>query len=74
MPTLMQFAARHLIGEHDFSSFRAAGCQSKSPVRRIEALEVVRHGDYVVIEVRANGFLYHMVRNIVGSLVRVGQR
>lgn len=70
--TLMQLAARHLIGEHDFSSFRAAGCQSKSPVRRIEALEVVRHGDHVVIEVRANGFLYHMVRNIVGSLVRVG--
>jgi tRNA pseudouridine38-40 synthase len=68
----MQMAARHLIGEHDFSSFRAAGCQSKSPVRRIETLAVVRHDDYVVIEVRANGFLYHMVRNIVGSLVRVG--
>lgn len=70
---LMQCAASHLIGEHDFSSFRAAGCQAKSPHRRIEALEVVRHGDYVVIEVRANGFLYHMVRNIVGSLVRVGR-
>jgi tRNA pseudouridine38-40 synthase len=69
---LMQMAARHLIGEHDFSSFRAAGCQSKNPVRRIEALEVVRHGEHVVIEVRANGFLYHMVRNIVGSLVRAG--
>lgn len=69
---LMQLAARQLLGEHDFSSFRAAGCQSRSAVRRIEALEVVRHGDYVVIEVRANGFLYHMVRNIVGSLVRVG--
>jgi tRNA pseudouridine38-40 synthase len=69
---VMQVAASHLIGEHDFSSFRAAGCQSKNPVRRIEALEVVRHGEHVVIEVRANGFLYHMVRNIVGSLVRAG--
>jgi tRNA pseudouridine38-40 synthase len=69
---LMQQAGRQLVGEHDFSSFRAAGCQSKSPVRRIESLEVVRHGDYVVVEVRANGFLYHMVRNIVGSLVHVG--
>ena len=68
----MQAAGRILVGEHDFSSFRAAGCQSKSPVRRIERLEVIRHGDYLVIEVRANGFLYHMVRNIVGSLVRIG--
>jgi tRNA pseudouridine38-40 synthase len=69
---LMQAAGRYLLGEHDFSSFRAAGCQSKSAVRRIERLEVVRQGSYLVIEVRANGFLYHMVRNIVGSLVRVG--
>lgn len=69
---LMQAAGRTLIGEHDFSSFRAAGCQSKSPVRTVEHLEVVRHGDYIVVDIRANGFLYHMVRNIVGSLVRVG--
>jgi tRNA pseudouridine38-40 synthase len=69
---LMQLAGQHLVGEQDFSAFRGAGCQSKSPVRRIEALDVVRHGDYVVIEVRANGFLYHMVRNIVGCLVRAG--
>lgn len=69
---LMQAAGSYLLGEHDFSSFRAAGCQSRSPVRRVEHLEVVRHGDYLVLEVRANGFLYHMVRNIVGSLVAVG--
>ena len=70
--SLMQVAGQFLLGEHDFSSFRAAGCQSKSAVRRVEHLEVVRHGDYLTVEVRANGFLYHMVRNIVGSLVRVG--
>ena len=69
---LMHVAARQLLGEHDFSSFRAAGCQSRSPVRRIECLDVMRREDYLVIEVRANGFLYHMVRNIVGSLARVG--
>ena len=68
----MAAAGAHLLGEHDFSAFRGAGCQSRSPVRRIECLVVRRMGDYVQIEVRANGFLYHMVRNIVGALVRIG--
>lgn len=68
----MQEAARYLLGEHDFSAFRAAGCQASSPVRRLLALDVHRRGELVVIDCRANGFLYHMVRNIAGSLVRVG--
>lgn len=61
-----------LLGEHDFSAFRGAGCQARSPVRRLERVAVTRSGDHVVVEVRANGFLYHMVRNIVGALARVG--
>jgi tRNA pseudouridine38-40 synthase len=68
----MAAAASELLGEHDFSAFRGAGCQSRSPVRRLERLAVTRSGDYLLIEVRANGFLYHMVRNIVGALVRIG--
>jgi len=69
---VMAEAAGLLLGEHDFSAFRAAGCQAKSPVRRLLALDVRRQGELLVIDCRANGFLYHMVRNIVGSLVRVG--
>lgn len=61
-----------LVGEHDFSSFRAAGCQSKTPVKNIEYLHVSRLGRFVKIRVKANAFLYHMVRNIVGCLVYVG--
>lgn len=68
----MSAAASDLLGEHDFSAFRGAGCQSRTPVRRLERLAVARSGDYLQIEVRANGFLYHMVRNIVGALVRIG--
>lgn len=68
----MATAAAQLLGEHDFSAFRGAGCQARSPVRRLERLAVHRGGDYLHVEVRANGFLYHMVRNIVGALVRVG--
>lgn len=68
----MHRAAQQLIGEHDFSAFRAAGCQSRSPVRRIERLNVVRSDQYVVIDIEANAFLHHMVRNIAGTLMRVG--
>lgn len=68
----MHEAAQCLIGDNDFTSFRAANCQSKSPVRRMEEISVTRRGDYVIVEVAANAFLHHMVRNIVGSLVRVG--
>jgi tRNA pseudouridine38-40 synthase len=68
----MAAAGACLLGEHDFSAFRGAGCQSRSPVRRLESMVVTRAGEYVHVEVRANGFLYHMVRNIVGALVRIG--
>ncbi len=61
-----------LVGEHDFSAFRAAECQSRSPLRRLERIAVDRHGDLVVIDVTANAFLHHMVRNIAGAALLVG--
>ena len=68
----MREAARALVGEHDFSSFRGAECQANSPVRNLTRTEVVRRGELVVFTLVANAFLHHMVRNIVGSLVYVG--
>jgi len=68
----MQEAAKHLIGEHDFSSFRAQGCQSKSPRRIMHFIQVRREGERVVIELAANAFLHHMVRNIAGVLMEIG--
>jgi tRNA pseudouridine38-40 synthase len=69
----MHKAAQLLVGEHDFSSFRASVCQSKTPVRIIEQISVERDGDHISVCCRANAFLHHMVRNIVGSLLTVGQ-
>ena len=68
----MRAGARHLLGEHDFSAFRAAACQAKSPVRALTRLDIQREGEVIVFELAANGFLHHMVRNIVGGLVYVG--
>jgi tRNA pseudouridine38-40 synthase len=68
----MHEAAQHLLGRHDFSSFRAAACQAKSPLRTLSGLHVRRHGDRIVIEADARSFLHHQVRNIAGSLVQVG--
>jgi tRNA pseudouridine38-40 synthase len=68
----MHEAAQVLLGEHDFSSFRAAECQSRSPVRRLIEVDVARREDVIQIRVRANAFLHHMVRNIAGSLILVG--
>ncbi len=68
----MQFAAQALMGEHDFSAFRAAECQARTPVRVLESLTVQRHAGHVVFGLTANAFLHHMVRNIVGCLVYVG--
>ena len=68
----MQEAAQYLLGEHDFSSFRASECQAKSPVRTIHEVTVKRYDRMIGIRLRANAFLHHMVRNIVGSLVYVG--
>jgi len=69
----MQAAAEHLLGTHDFSSYRAVGCQAKSPVRTITRLQVTRQDDRIVIEVTANAFLHHMVRNIAGVLIAIGK-
>ncbi|MBC8520118.1 MAG: tRNA pseudouridine(38-40) synthase TruA [Gammaproteobacteria bacterium] len=69
---MMQQGANHLMGEHDFSSYRAVACQAHSPVRTIHSLNVTRHGEEVWIEVRANAFLHHMVRNIAGVLISIG--
>lgn len=69
----MREAAQQLIGTHDFSAFRAAACQAKSPVRELRCLEISRHGDRIVFDLSANAFLHHMVRNIVGALVYVGK-
>lgn len=68
----MHEAAQFLIGEHDFTSFRASACQASHAVRNIHKITVQREGDEISIEVTANAFLYHMVRNIAGSLLRVG--
>ncbi len=65
----MHLAAQTLVGEHDFSAFRSIECQSKTPVRSIQAIEVKREGDYVWLDFTANAYLHHMVRNIVGTLV-----
>ena len=70
---VMQQAARCLLGEHDFSSFRSSQCQAKSPVRTIDRLDITQHGPRIVVQLRANAFLHHMVRNIMGALVQVGQ-
>jgi len=69
----MHQAAQYLLGEHDFSSFRAAHCQAASPLRRIENISVQSKGEILILEICANAFLYHMVRNIVGSLIEVGR-
>lgn len=69
---LMQDAAPALIGEHDFSTFRAAGCQAKSPVRTITDLRISTADDWLWIDVEANAFLQHMVRNIAGVLLAIG--
>jgi tRNA pseudouridine38-40 synthase len=68
----MHAAAQHLVGEHDFSSFRAAECQARTPMRRVHEISVVRQGQLVVLSVLANAFLHHMVRNIAGVLIAIG--
>jgi tRNA pseudouridine38-40 synthase len=71
--TRMHRAAQDLLGEHDFSSFRDAECQSKSPMRNVHSLTVRRLGDFILLDIEANAFLHHMVRNITGVLTAVGQ-
>ncbi len=69
----MNRAAQVLQGEHDFSSFRAAACQARHPVREVREISVRRKGAFVILDITANAFLYHMVRNIAGSLMAVGK-
>lgn len=69
----MRAGAARLLGEHDFSAFRAAECQARSPVKTLQQADIARHGDCLVFEFRANAFLHHMVRNMVGALVYVGK-
>jgi len=69
----MHAAAQALVGEHDFSAFRAIACQATHARRAVHALAVRRVGDHVIVEIEANAFLHHMVRNIVGSLLEVGR-
>lgn len=69
----MREAAAHLVGEHDYSSFRSSECQARSPVRTVHELRIERNGERIDFVVRANAFLHHMVRNLVGLLVYVGK-
>ncbi|HEY6986289.1 MAG TPA: tRNA pseudouridine(38-40) synthase TruA, partial [Rhodanobacteraceae bacterium] len=69
----MRKGAEALIGEHDFSAFRTVACQARSPSRNVREIAIARNGDEVTIEIEANAFLHHMVRNIVGSLLPIGR-
>ena len=70
---LMHAAAQSLVGEHDFSAFRSAQCEANHAIRELQAISVARHGEEVMVTIRANAFLHHMVRNVVGSLLEVGR-
>lgn len=72
--TLMQEGAQYLLGTHDFNAFRATQCQAKSSVRNVTAINVKRQGSNIIIDISANAFLHHMVRNITGTLLMVGQK
>ncbi len=69
----MQAAAAHLLGQHDFSAFRSSECQAANPIRRLEQLVISQQGDLFIFKFRANAFLHHMVRNLMGALVEVGK-
>jgi tRNA pseudouridine38-40 synthase len=69
----MQTAAQLLLGKHDFSAFRGSLCQAKSPIKTIEFIELSQSGDDILIDIKANAFLHHMVRNIVGTLLKIGR-
>lgn len=69
----MRAAAAALVGEHDFSSFRSSQCQARHPVRTLQELDIAAQGRFLVFTLRANAFLHHMVRNIMGALLQVGQ-
>jgi tRNA pseudouridine38-40 synthase len=66
-------AADFLLGEHDFSAFRGKLCQAKSPIKTVESIEIIKTDDTILIKIKANAFLHHMVRNIVGTLLKIGR-
>lgn len=70
---MMQTAGQILLGKHDFSAFRARSCQAKSPIKTIEHLNFTQTGDEILLDIKANAFLHHMVRNIVGTLLTLGK-
>ena len=72
--SLMNAAAQSLIGENDFSSFRASACQASHAMREVQSIKVSRKGDFIFIDIQANAFLHHMVRNIAGTLIEVGKK
>lgn len=69
----MSEACKYLLGEHDFSSFRASGCQARTPVRTMKAIKVSHRGSFIFVDFKANAFLYHMIRNIMGVLIEIGR-
>lgn len=69
----MNTAAQHLLGEHDFSAFRSSQCQATHAIREMQNIRVNREGEYVILDIQANAFLHHMVRNIMGTLLMVGK-
>jgi tRNA pseudouridine38-40 synthase len=69
---LMKKASKYLIGEHDFSSFRAKGCQASSPVKKMKKISIQKVGDYIYFDFKANSYLYHMIRNVVGTFYYIG--
>ncbi len=68
----MRSAAEKMIGNHDFTSFRATQCQAKSPIKTLDRIEITQNGDEIIFEFSARSFLHHMVRNIVGTLIEIG--
>jgi len=70
---MMQTAADILVGEHDYSCFRGSLCQAKSPIKTIDYINIESTNDEIIISIKANAFLHHMVRNIVGTLLKIGR-
>ncbi len=71
---LMQDAEKKIEGEHDFSSYRASGCQAKSPIRKMHSIKIKKRNNFVILQFHANAFLQHMVRNITGVLIEIGKK
>lgn len=69
----MKIAANYLVGQHNFNSFRAVGCQSRNPNRHVHFLHLTKRGSFIILDIQADGFLHHMVRNIAGVLMAIGE-